>query len=252
MDLKYTSNMDNNISDESKGKTNLDIYNSMEATKQSIFDSYNNLLFSDDVRIFQKMAKRIEIYMMVKDLPGDICEVGVFKGAGMALWLKLFKMYEPNSISKVNGFDFFSPVLTLETLDGQNKSLMSDVIKRSDNNSLDVNTIQQKLDVVFKNRFNLIPGNVVETTKSFASDNPGLKIKVLYMDIDVGEPTYVSLTNLWSHVTIGGIIVFDEYAYHKWDESIGVDGFLEKIKGKYEQYSTYVATPTLFIKKISN
>lgn len=164
--------MSAHVEDITQNKSILDIYNSMEATKQTIFDSYNTLLFSDDVRIFQKMVKRIEIYMMVKDLVGDICEVGVFKGAGMALWLKMFKMYEPHSISKVNGFDFFSPDLTLESLDGQNKSLMSDVIKRSDDSSLHINTIQQKLDNVFKHRFNLIPGNVVETTKLLVNDNP--------------------------------------------------------------------------------
>jgi len=237
---------------DTKENATLSIYNNMVSTKSHVFESYNNLLFSDDVRVFQKMTKRIELYMMIKDLVGDICEVGVFKGAGMALWLKLFKLYEPNSISKANGFDFFSPELTLQSLDGPNKTLMTDVINRSDNNSLSISSIKTKLDVVFENRFNLISGDVVKTTKSFTDDNPGLKIKLLYMDIDVGEPTYIALTNLWKHVTIGGIIVFDEYAYHKWDESVGVDKFLEDIKGKYEQYPTNIATPTLFIKKNAN
>ena len=51
--------MSAHVEDITQNKSILDIYNSMEATKQTIFDSYNTLLFSDDVRIFQKMVKRI-------------------------------------------------------------------------------------------------------------------------------------------------------------------------------------------------
>jgi hypothetical protein len=80
----------------------------------------------------------------------------------------------------------------------------------------------------------------------------GVKIKLLYMDLDVGEPTYEILITLWDKICLNGIIVFDEYAYHKWDESIGVDKFLKTIKGKYEQHSTNMFSPTFFIKKIDD
>lgn len=53
------------------------------------------------------MIKRSELYLNVKDIVGDILEFGVFKGASIALWSKLINMYEPNSITKVIGFDFF-------------------------------------------------------------------------------------------------------------------------------------------------
>ena len=76
-------------------------------TSQDIYDSYNSLLFSQDKRVFNKMTKKIELYMQIKDLVGDICEFGVFKGAGLALFLKLKSMYEPNSLMKIIGFDFF-------------------------------------------------------------------------------------------------------------------------------------------------
>ena len=35
----------------------LNIYNNMPETKQSIYDAYNNIIFSDDKRVFQKMTK---------------------------------------------------------------------------------------------------------------------------------------------------------------------------------------------------
>jgi hypothetical protein len=72
------------------------------------------------------------------------------------------------------------------------------------------------------------------------------------MDLDLGEPTLKVLENLWKHVVIGGIIVFDEYAYHIWDESIGVDIFLKSIKEKYTFFKTDVVAPTMYLVKLSN
>lgn len=53
------------------------------------------------------MIKRTELYLNTKDVICDILEFGVFKGASVALWIKLLKMYEQNSITKVIGFDYF-------------------------------------------------------------------------------------------------------------------------------------------------
>jgi hypothetical protein len=88
----------------------MDIYNKIKKTEQSVYDNYNNFIFSDDDRVFNKMSKRIELYLQIQNLVGDIFEFGVLKGAGISLWLKLLKMYEPNSITKVIGFDFFDTI----------------------------------------------------------------------------------------------------------------------------------------------
>lgn len=66
-------------------------------------------MFSSDEKVFNKMAKRMELYHMVKDKVGDIWEYGVFKGSGVALWLKLKNLYEPHSVTKVVGVDLFNP-----------------------------------------------------------------------------------------------------------------------------------------------
>ena len=58
--------------------------------------------------------------------------------------------------------------------------------------------------------------------------------------------------HLWDKIVVGGIILFDEYGYHKWSESNAVDKFLDKIKGKYSLHNTNVATPTLYIIKLDN
>jgi len=231
-------------------QNDINIYNGIEATHQDIYDSYNNFIFSKDFRVFNKMIKRSELYLNIKDIVGDILEFGVFKGASIALWLKLINMYEPNTITKVIGFDFFNPKQVVDELDGINNAMMKDVVNRVEHSDLSLEGVQKNLSVFDSSRYKLIQGNAVSTSSIFINNNPGLKIKLLYMDLDIGEPTYEILLKLWNNVSINGIIVFDEYAYHQWDESVGVDKFLKTIHGKYEQFPTGIYSPTFYIKKI--
>jgi len=96
--------------------------------------------------------------------------------------------------------------------------------------------------------FELIKGDVSETTKTYSDDRIGAKISLLYMDLDLGEPTYNVLKNLWNKVSRGGMVVFDEYGYHQWSETIGVDKFVEEY-GLTINTLDYQA-PTAYIVKV--
>jgi len=230
---------------------NKDIYNERNITPQIIYDSYNNLVFSDDTKVIQKMITKINLYNQIKHLNGDILEFGVFKGASLALWLQLIKMYEYHSLTSVIGFDYFDSSETLESLDNKNKELMGYVLNRTDDlNDLTTESISNKCEKIIPNKLKLIKGDACETCLTFKNENPGARIKLLYLDMDVDKPTYIVLKNLWDLIVIDGLVILDEYGFHKWDESNGVDRFLKTIKGKYKLTNTNVLTPTLIIKKI--
>jgi len=230
-----------------------DIYNNKEVTPQTIYDAYNNFIFSKDMRVFNKMTKRIELYLDVKDIFGDIVEFGVFKGAGLALWLRLREIYETNSITKIIGFDYFAPNELLSDLSGNNKKLMEDVLIRAEINDLSVEAVSKKLNIFGNENFILVKGDAVKESARFYNENIGAKIKLLYMDLDLGDPTYQILKKIWPNLSVGGIIVCDEYGYHCWDESVGVDKFLDGLdKNSYSLKNTNVIAPTLIIKKIKN
>jgi len=53
----------------------------------------------------------------------------------------------------------------------------------------------------------------------------------------------------FNKVVKNGIVVFDEYAYHKWDESDGVDKFLKEVEGQYTFVDTKIGSPTAYIIK---
>jgi hypothetical protein len=196
------------------------------------------------------MTKKIELYLKVKDLFGDILEFGVFKGSGMGLFLKLTDMYETNSLTNIIGFDYFNKSSTLDALDGINKSTMTSILDRAEINELSIESVNSRLSVIENKRYLLIEGDAVAECKKFDMQTPGQRIKLIYMDLDVGEPTYKILQQLWKKVVKGGIVVFDEYGYNRWDESSGVDMFLKEIEGQYNFVNTKIIAPTTYIVKL--
>ena len=62
----------------------------------------------NDVERLRKFLVREHFFKMSLNIPGDIVEVGVFKGTGIAQLLKLREIFIPASNKKVVGFDLFS------------------------------------------------------------------------------------------------------------------------------------------------
>ena len=203
----------------------------IESLGQDFYDSFNKFIISSDLKVFGKLLARFQLFEMVKDVPGDIVECGVFKGTGIFTFLKLKRYYCPNSLKKVIGFDFFDTESLVESLSNQDKDAMSTLF--SGRGFKHDNTFKETLEYKIlksgfqEHEFELIQGDVSKTASEFVETKPGAKISLLYMDLDIEKPTYDVLTCLWDKVSSGGIVVFDEYAYHNWSESLGVDKFFK-------------------------
>lgn len=230
----------------------ISIYNNNEPTSQGVFDAFNSFIMGSDRNVFFKMAKKMEFFQTVSHLPGDIVECGVFKGCSIILWLKLINLYHPHSIKKVIGFDFFDNNF-VETLGNEvDQNAMQSVFSRCPNlqkSDISLEGISDKISNAgfTKNKFELVKGDLSITSKEYIKDRPGFRISLLYLDVDLENPTYDALVNFWDHITPGGIIIFDEYAYHVWSESNAVDRFI-KNKG-LNLFNIGVQSPTAFIMK---
>lgn len=229
------------------------IYNKPESLGdcQYIYDSYNDFIFSPDRSVIFKMFTRFRLYEKIRHLHGDIVECGVFKGAGVALWLKMINMDSPHGIRKVIGFDFFDPSF-VETLNTHDKSAMEQVFIRCqdlDDDEISLPGVTNKLyNAGFKSEnFDLIKGDLSKTCPEYLKSRPGLRIALLYLDVDLEEPTYEALNQMWDKMVIGGIVVFDEYAYHTWSESNAVDRFISE--KNCELHKLDVKSPTAYIVK---
>ena len=229
----------------------MDILNNHEAPAQSLYDSYNDFVFSDDRRVFFKMAQRIAFFYQTSNIPGDIVECGVFKGSGVFVWLKMLAMCCPNEIKKVIGFDFFGQDFVGDLESGDRESMQQVFARDSDLDAADISVerITRKiLDAGFKREnFEFVQGDVAKTSETYAKERPGFRIALLYMDLDLDEPTYATLCNLWDRVVPGGIVVFDEYAYHTWSESNAVDRFVSEKRLTLKK--TGVPAPTAYVIK---
>ena len=213
-----------------------------------IFNSYNHLIESSDIERLRKIISRYELYKLSKDIPGDIFECGVFKGTGHIFWLKLLKIYEPNSIKQVIGFDTFSsfPVSTLEF----EKSNAKKFVKETNYNTKGLmNVINNKIKKAgLKDRSKLIKGDIVKTSKQYCKDNRGFRISLLHLDLDTYEGTKHALNNFFPYVSHGGVIVFDEYGMRGWGESEAVDEYFKDKKYKIKTVPNSTK-PTAFIIK---
>jgi len=198
---------------------------------QEIYDNFNGFILSPDTKVFGKLLARTLLFNSVKNIPGDILELGVFKGTGIMTFLKLKRYLTPNSGKKVIGFDFFDTESLLNSLTDQEKEAMTCLFKQRGFSHEE--SFKKHLHDLIKqagfcdHEFDLVNGDASQTVKKYINTRPGLKISLLYLDLDLEEPTYNVLQAAWDRVSSGGIVVFDEYAFHKWSESKGVDRFFE-------------------------
>ena len=231
----------------------------MDSIKQKlenldIWDLYNSFFMSEDIERIRKFLAREHLFKMSLSVPGDIVEVGVFKGIGISQLIKLKEIFIPSSNKKIIGFDLFSSSSQVQgKLTGNDKELdkyysqcnvnMLDGIEKKD-----VEYFLNKIKVS-NTKYLLVEGDVKHTIKKYVNDNPGFRISYLYLDLDIEEPTLISLELLYERVVKGGIIVFDEYACDKWTESNAVDKFLEKHKNLSLKTLQWARTPTAYIIK---
>ncbi len=194
---------------------------------QSVYDAFNEFIFSSDRKLFGKLASKLEFVEHVKDVPGDIVELGVFKGSGMMGWLKSLSQVSINH-KNVVGFDFFDADSTVESVGSSDQQVMESLFK---DRGFDPEGYEVELENVLTSagfgNFELVKGDVTETVQQYLEDNPGFRASIVNFDLDIEEPTETCLELLWDRVVPGGVVIFDEYAIKQWTESNAVDRFVK-------------------------
>ena len=214
---------------------------------QEVYDAFNKFIFSSDRKLFGKLRSKIEFCEATKNIPGDVVELGVFKGSGVIAWLKALESTNLN-FKRVIGFDFFSSADTINSVNTQDKDTMNDLfINRHFNpTNYDIKLANILRNAHYKN-FELIKGDVTETLFDWINNNPGFRASIVNFDLDVEEPTLVCMNLLWDRLIPGGFFIFDEYAIKEWTESNAVDTFCEQ-HGLKVQTTKYFA-PSGYIQK---
>lgn len=191
-------------------------------------------------RDLPRFLAHYELFKMVADLPGSILDLGVFRGASLFTWAKLLETFCPaDRTRKVYGFDHFRGLDAFTEADGGKADRTGAVGPDAARWQADAEHARALVElhnddgmIAGVERVRLVEGDVLDTLPRFVAENPGLRISLLHLDMDVHAPTKAALDLLWPLVVEGGVVVMDEYALPPWEgETKAVDDFLRTLPG---------------------
>lgn len=196
----------------------------------------------DAIKFFPVLARRQwlkrfmahhELFLKTLDVPGDIAELGVYRGLGLMTWANMLEAYCIGDRTKiVYGFDNWKGFVKLNKADGNKVESIQKIIggfspeKYYEQLKDAIAIFDQDRFIPVKARVKLIEGNIEETIPKFVEENPGVRFSLIHFDCDLYKPTKIALESLWDRLTRGGVLILDEYALVEWaGETQAVDEF---------------------------
>jgi hypothetical protein len=163
-----------------------------------------------------KFLARYEIFKKILSVNGSIVECGVLHGAGLLGFAKLSAIFEPsNHTRKVIGFDTFEGFPSIDEKDrasGTSSHFQHGGLKGSpiDDVREAVKLFDANRSIAHIPKVELVQGDLAKTAPEYLLENPHLVVSLLYLDVDLYEPTKVALETFLSRMPQGAIIAFDE------------------------------------------
>lgn len=166
----------------------------------------------------QALAKylvRYEIFKRILNVHGSIVECGVFHGAGLLTFAKLSAVLEPaNHTRRIIGFDTFQGFIGVHEIDRKGTGSLVKAGKLAGSR---VEELRRAVALFDLNRplnhipkVELVKGDIRKTAQRYVNDHPHLVVSMLYLDLDLYEPTKAALEAFRPRMPKGAVIVFDE------------------------------------------
>jgi hypothetical protein len=180
---------------------------------------------------------------------GSIVECGVFKGFGVMSWAKLSAMLEPENLTRrIYAFDTFAGFPSVHEKDSTAVAHVTPGGLFADSHD----ELQALITEYDRDRFlghidkvHLVKGDVVQTIPPFLESHPHLVVSLLFLDMDLYEPTKVALEQFVPRMPKGALLVFDELDNPMWPgetvaalESVGL-GRLALRRFEWDPYISY-------------
>ncbi|MEW6273439.1 MAG: TylF/MycF/NovP-related O-methyltransferase [Thermodesulfobacteriota bacterium] len=246
------------------GRRNFAADDAIESMLEAHFERWG-ITRRDVWRNFQLYTRRVflkrflahyELFRRVQKLPGDVVELGVYRGASLLSWANFVEIRNMGDRHrKVIGFDNFAGFRELAAEDG---APVPELGKKP--GGFDGGAFEEELRdaiaifdadrfIPYKPRVELVVGDVEQTVPDYVRSHPGLRIALLHFDVDLYRPTRVALEHLWPLVVPGGVVAFDEYGIPPWEgESRAVDEFFADRGVELERFD-WSSNPGTFLVK---
>lgn len=163
-----------------------------------------------------KFITKCEIFKLILHVNGSIIECGVLHGAGLMAWAKLSSILEPvNHPRKIIGFDTFEgfPYVTeKDARTGASSHLQTGGLKGSPYEHVEraVEVYDLNRPIAHIPKVELVRGDICQTAQRYVEENPHLVVSLLYLDLDLYEPTKAALEAFVPRMPRGAVIGFDE------------------------------------------
>jgi hypothetical protein len=200
-----------------------------------------------------------ELFKMIQSKPGWIVECGIYRGFSffsLGKFLEIFCMGDKTR--KILGFESFAGFSELTPEDGGDKETVTRMKGGTNPSEFEKDFFEllrlNNLDAFapWVERMLVVKGDARITIPQYVNENPGLRISLLHIDIDIYEPVSIALEYLYPRVIPGGIIVLDEYAHQDWPgESAALEHYFKKnnIQPPNLQTFGWCGTPTTYFIK---
>jgi hypothetical protein len=184
----------------------------------------NQFYWYSDVSRLGKILAHYELYKSIVNLPGDVIELGVFKGTSLIRFAAIRRFLENDSSRKIIGFDTYGKFPS----DGVSLKEDREFIKYFEESSgvgVGMDEFQELLCLKGLTNIELVGGNVFNSIDRYLATYPATRISLLNVDLDVAEPVSYSLDKLWDRIVPGGLVLFDDYGSVLGETTV-VDQFL--------------------------
>jgi len=225
------------------GRDNFAADDNIESLLEQHFEKYDisKLEISRNFQIYtrriflKRFLAHYEFFRMIVDLPGDIVELGVYRGASLMSWANFLEIRNMGDRQKqVFGFDNFAGFTSFDPKDGGTDQSVEKGLAGFDAGVFEdiltdaISIYDKDRFIPYKPRIRLVKGDIEQTVPRFIEENPGLRISLIHFDCDLYRPTKVALEAFWPLVVPGGVVLFDEYGIRPWaGESNAVDEYFE-------------------------
>jgi len=161
-----------------------------------------------------------ELFKLILPVKGSIVECGVFRGFSLMSWAKLSSILEPENLTRrIYGFDSFKGFPSVSSSDRTG----SGIAEVGDFQTSSYDELLELLRVYDQDRFlghipkvQLIRGDASKTIPEFVQQNRHLLVSMLFIDLDLYEPTKAALEHILPRMPKGSILAFDELDNPIW------------------------------------
>lgn len=171
----------------------------------------------------QKLTRLLslyEIFRKILHVKGSIIECGVYKGFGLMAWANMSAILEPANITRrIYGFDTFEGFP--EVAEKDMNQVMTPEVGQLQASSFE--ELRELIRIYDSNRFlghvnkvQLVKGDVTQTIPEFVTNNKHLVVSLLFLDMDLYEPTKIAIENFFPRMPKGAVIAFDELDNPIW------------------------------------